>query len=134
VAGGRIDHQGGVDEEAPAAAVADRPQAGRPAVGGEVQLGRVVDDELGVAGLSVAAGRFAVRRDDGLEGDLGAVEQPVGRLEVGPGFGLVGGGAVRPGGDLLGEVDQAVIASPIAEVTVGEGALRASEKIGCVEC
>jgi hypothetical protein len=96
---------------------------------GVVQLRGVVEDQLDRAGLAASLGAGAVGLEDGLVRDSVTVEEAVGGLEISPGFGLVRGGAVGPGGDLCGEAAETLVAASVAEVAGGELLARPSVRI-----
>lgn len=80
----------------------------------------VVDDELDITRLAGVASLLTMRGDDAIKCDVFLIEQTIRGLAVTPRFGLFGSAAVRPRGDLLGQLDEPPISPHVAQFTGSE--------------
>lgn len=121
---GGVDHQPGMDEKTSTEAVADRAQVGRRAMRSEIELRRIIDDQLRFARSTCLARVAAVRLDDCLKRHPVGVEQAVRRFQVAPRFGLIGRAAIRPCRHLHRQLHDSPISPPITQFTFAKLTLR----------
>ena len=108
-------------EEAAAGALADGAGPSEGAVGREVQLAGVVDDEDGPLGIHLPAGEDVMAGQEGVGGGFGSVHQGVEPPRLVP-VELGGQGALRAQGEAGGGADEAVAPGGGARRTeVGRG-------------